>query len=152
MLCKQWAIHCEAMDVARSAPQVVHYHADVIYLFPQLGIKKGAWGSWYSGLGLHQLVSVQSMGEMGKDFCPNFLQPFLENIDKGAVTTEARSLFQYFKTLTENVDPLLRRWLAPWSTLKGCPLRARRAGGRKTKFGSISKRTLNILKAVIRSA
>ncbi len=21
-------------------------------------------------------VSVQSMGEMGKDFCPNFLQPF----------------------------------------------------------------------------
>ncbi len=26
-------------------------------------------------------VSVQSMGEMGKDFCPNFLQPFLENID-----------------------------------------------------------------------
>ncbi len=54
--------------------------------------------------------SVQSMGEMGKDFCPNFLQPFLENIDRG-------SLFQYFTTLTENADPLLRRWLAPWSTL-----------------------------------
>ncbi len=27
-------------------------------------------------------VSVQSMGEMGKDFCPNFLQPFLGNIDR----------------------------------------------------------------------
>ncbi len=27
-------------------------------------------------------VSVQSMREMGKDFCPNFLQPFLENIDR----------------------------------------------------------------------
>ncbi len=26
--------------------------------------------------------SVQSMGEMGKDFCPNFLQPFLKNIDR----------------------------------------------------------------------
>ncbi len=24
-------------------------------------------------------VSIQSIGEMGKDFCPNFLQPFLEN-------------------------------------------------------------------------
>ncbi len=27
-------------------------------------------------------MSVQSMGEMEKDFCPNFLQPFLENIDR----------------------------------------------------------------------
>ncbi len=26
-------------------------------------------------------VSAQSMGEMGKDFCQNFIQPFLENID-----------------------------------------------------------------------
>ncbi len=26
-------------------------------------------------------VSDKSMGEMGKGFCPNFLQPFLENID-----------------------------------------------------------------------
>ncbi len=29
-------------------------------------------------------VSVQSMREMGKDFCPNFLQPFLENVDDGS--------------------------------------------------------------------
>ncbi len=26
--------------------------------------------------------SVQSMGEMGIDFCPNFFQPFLESIDR----------------------------------------------------------------------
>ncbi len=58
-------------------------------------------------------VSVQSMGQMGKNFCPNFLQPFLE----GVVKTEAGSLFQYFTTLAENADPLLRRWLAPWSAL-----------------------------------
>ncbi len=70
--------------------------------------------------------SVQSMGEIWKDFCPQFLQPFLQILTKGAVTTEARSLFQYFTILTENADPLLRRWLAPWSTLKGCPLRPRR--------------------------
>ncbi len=54
-------------------------------------------------------LSVQSMGEIGEDFCPNVLQPFLE----GAVATEAESLLQYFTTLTENADPLLRRWLAP---------------------------------------
>ncbi len=45
------------MDVARSAPQGAHYHADVIYLLPYLGIKKGASALWYSELGLHQLGS-----------------------------------------------------------------------------------------------
>ncbi len=54
-------------------------------------------------------VSVQSMGEMGKDFCPNLLQSSLEKLTEGAVTTEAASLFQYFTTLTKNADPLLRR-------------------------------------------
>ncbi len=54
-------------------------------------------------------MSVQSMREMGKDFCKNFLQPFLENIDR---RTETGSLFQYFTTLTENADLLLRSWLA----------------------------------------
>ncbi len=49
--------------------------------------------------------------------------------------TEAGSLFQYFTTLTENADPLLQRRLATWMTLNGCPLRPRRAGGRKNKFG-----------------
>ncbi len=27
-------------------------------------------------------MSVELMGEMGKDFCPNFPHPFLENIDR----------------------------------------------------------------------
>ncbi len=53
--------------------------------------------------------------------------------------TEAGSLFQSFTTLTENAVPLLRRWLAPWSTLKGCPLRSRRAGGRKKVRVNIQK-------------
>ncbi len=42
------------MDVTRSAPPWAHCHVDVIYL---LRIKKGSWGLWYSGLGLHQLSS-----------------------------------------------------------------------------------------------
>ncbi len=55
--------------------------------------------------------------EMGKDFCSNFLQPFLKTLTEGAVTTEAESLFQYFTALTENVDPFRRRWLATCSAL-----------------------------------
>ncbi len=39
------------------------------------GGKGGGRGMWGG-------VNVQSMGEMGKDFCPNLLQPFLENFDR----------------------------------------------------------------------
>ncbi len=45
------------MDVARSAPQGAHYHADVIYLLPKMGIKKGASAYWYDELSIHQLGS-----------------------------------------------------------------------------------------------
>ncbi len=41
-------------------------------------------------------VSVNSMGEMGKDFCANFLQNFRGNIDRRSW----RELFQYFMTLS----------------------------------------------------
>ncbi len=37
----------------------------------------GFWGENRNGE-----MSVQSMGEMGNDFCPNFLRPFLENVDR----------------------------------------------------------------------
>ncbi len=55
-------------------------------------------------------VSVQSMGQMGKNFCPNFLQPFLENIDRRSCYDGSREFIPVFH------NPLLRRWLAPWST------------------------------------
>ncbi len=91
------------------------------------------WGRW-------EKTSVQTSSRR-----------FLKTLTEGAVTTEAGSLFQHFTTLIENADPLLRWWLAPWITLMGCLLRPCRAGGRKNKFGSIPKRPLNILKAVMRS-
>ncbi len=37
-----------------------------------------------------------------------FSNLFLKILTEGAVTTKARSLFQYFTTLTEKVYPLLR--------------------------------------------
>ncbi len=36
------------------------------------------------------------MGEMGKDFCPNFLQPFLENIDRKSCNDGSRDLIPVF--------------------------------------------------------
>ncbi len=48
-------------------------------------------------------------GGWGKTYVQTFSNLFLEALTKGAVTTEAGSLFQYFATLTEMDDPLLRR-------------------------------------------
>ncbi len=41
-------------------------------------------------------VSVQSMGEMGKDICLNFLQPFLEIIDRGSCNDGSRELIPVY--------------------------------------------------------
>ncbi len=46
------------------------------------------------------LMSDQSMGEMEKDFCPNLLQPFLENINRRNCNDGSRGLFPYFTTLS----------------------------------------------------
>ncbi len=108
----------------------------------------GGGGGWQKGVGE---CSVNG-GDVEKLLSKDFSKSYLKTMTEGAVTMEVGSLFQYFTTLTENADPLLRRWLAPWSALKGCPLRPRRVGGRKNKFGSVFKRPLNILKAIMRSS
>ncbi len=36
------------------------------------------------------------MGEMGKDFCPNFFQPFLESIDRKSCNDGGRELIPIF--------------------------------------------------------
>ncbi len=41
-------------------------------------------------------ISVQSIGRMGKT-----------EVTEVAVTTDARSIFQYFTSLTENADPCM---------------------------------------------
>ncbi len=43
------------------------------------------------------------------DSVQTFSNLFLKTLAEGAATAEAGSLFQYFTTLTENADPLLRR-------------------------------------------
>ncbi len=39
-----------------------------------------------------------------------FSNRFLKTLTEGADMMKARSLFQYFTTLTENADPLFRLW------------------------------------------
>ncbi len=75
----------------------------------------GAQMGW--GERRNEKMSVQSMAEMGKTSVETFSNRFLKTLAEGAVMTEAGGLFLYFTTLTENTDPLLWRWLAPWSTL-----------------------------------
>ncbi len=41
-------------------------------------------------------MCVQSMGEMEKDFYPNFLQPFLESIDRRSCNDGSRELISVF--------------------------------------------------------
>ncbi len=48
-------------------------------------------------------------GGFGETSVQTFSNLFLKPLTEGAVTTEAGSLFQYFTTLTESADPLLRR-------------------------------------------
>ncbi len=43
-------------------------------------------------------VNFQSMGEMGKDFCPNFLLPFLENIGRRGCNDGCRETILVFHT------------------------------------------------------
>ncbi len=67
---------------------------------------------WYAGGGGdvqgNWEVSVRTMGEEGKDF---FSNRFLDLLTDGAETTEAYSV-------AENVDPLLRWWLASWNSIQ----------------------------------
>ncbi len=51
---------------------------------------------WWEGGGQGNVeMSVQLMGEMGKDFRPNFPYLFLKTMSTGAVTREAGNLIQY---------------------------------------------------------
>ncbi len=50
-------------------------------------------GGMQAGRGV---VSVQSMGEIGKDFCPNCLQAFLKNIDRRSCNDGSRELIPVF--------------------------------------------------------
>ncbi len=50
-------------------------------------------------------MSVQSMGEVGKDFCPNFLQSFLENINRRSCDDGGLQLIPIFNNPHQKCRP-----------------------------------------------
>ncbi len=54
------------------------------------------WGGGGIGGNVYEEMRVQSIRDMGKDFCPIVLQPFLENIDRRSCNDESRELIPVF--------------------------------------------------------
>ncbi len=50
---------------------------------------------------------------MGKDFCPNFIQPFLENVDRGSCYDENRELIPEKADSPSAVDLTLECLVGP---------------------------------------
>ncbi len=91
---------------------------------------------WGGGGEKNGEMSVQSMGEMGEDFCPNFLQPFLENIDRRSCNDGSRELIPVFR------NPRRKCRLSPSAVartleyLVGMPSKAASSGReKKNNFG-----------------
>ncbi len=65
---------------------------------------------WYAG-GMEgrgcemEGLSVQPIGEMGKDFCPNFLNPFLENTDRRSCNDGSREFIPVFHNPHRKCQP-----------------------------------------------
>ncbi len=66
-------------------------------------------------------MTVHSLGEMGKDFCPNFLQPFLENIDRRSCNDGSRQLIAIFRNPHRKCRPSLSVVARTFEDLEGVP-------------------------------
>ncbi len=81
-------------------------------------------------------MSVQSVGEMGKDFCPNFLQPFLENVDRRSCNDGSQELIQVFHNPHRKCRPSPSAVARTLEYLEGVPSLAASSG---RKEGLLSK-------------
>ncbi len=66
-------------------------------------------------------VSVQSMGEMGKDFYPSFLQPFLENVDGRSCNDGSQELIPIFHNPPRKCRPPPSALARTLECLEGVP-------------------------------
>ncbi len=71
---------------------------------------RGTSSAWLTVSVSVRWVLVSVLSKLSKNL-------YLKILTNGSVTTEASSLFQYFTTLPEKADPLLRWWLLSYSTL-----------------------------------
>ncbi len=77
--------------------------------------RKVGWGREKGGM------SVQSMWEVGKDFCPNFLQPFLENIDRRSCDNGGWQLIPIFNNPHRKCRPSPSEAARTLEYLEGVP-------------------------------
>ncbi len=87
-------------------------------------------------------MNIQSTGKTVKDFCPDFLQPPLENVGSSC-NGGSRKLIPVFH------GPLLKSWCFPPAMILilQCHRSLRRVGEEKKQFGPTSNRPVNILDA-----
>ncbi len=84
-------------------------------------------------------MSVQSIGEMGKDFCPNFLQPFLENIVRRRCNDGSRELIPVFHNPHRKCRPSPSAVDRTLEYLEGVPPYAASSGRKKKSMDQYPK-------------
>ncbi len=76
------------------------------------------------------------MGRWGQTPVQIWSQPFLGNINRGAVTMESETLSQYMATLTTKTDPLPWLWFLPWmESLEKVSFKAVASGRKESRVG-----------------
>ncbi len=85
------------------------------------------------------------MGKIRKDFCPNSLQPFLENIDRRSCNDGSRELTPIFLNSHGKSWPSPSAVARTLEYLVGVPSKTVSSGKGKNRFGSMSKNTSNNL-------
>ncbi len=80
------------------------------------GVQVRRGGVWKRGV-----EGVQSMGEMGKDFCPNFLQSFLETIDRRSGNDGSWQLIPIFHNPHRKCRPYPSEAACTLEYLEGVP-------------------------------
>ncbi len=76
-------------------------------------------------------MNVQSMREMYKDFCPNVLQTFLENIDRRTCSNGSLDLIPVFQNTHRNGRPSPSAMAGILEYLVGVPSKATSSGNEK---------------------
>ncbi len=102
------------------------------------GVQVGRWGGggWRGGREKGGM-SVQSVGEMRKDFCPYFLQSFLENIDRRSCNDGSWQLIPIFHNPHRKCRPSPSAVARTLEYLAGVPSLAT-SSGRKEKQARIN--------------
>ncbi len=99
-----------------------------------MGRGGGKWGG-----------SVQSMGEMGNNFCPNLLQPFLENIDRRSCNDGSWELIPVFHNPHQNCRLSASAVARTLEYLVGVPFQAASSGREEKQVQSNTQKAREYL-------